>query len=869
MSSDLGQLFFIDPAIVENSATVYLSKVKLFFSAKPDITNNKSGIYAPGAHLFVCETNNNVPSIDPMESYPTVGVGYGAIVDSSDASIFTEFTFNERPLLNTDAWYAFIVKFDGNEDFYLWENIKGNFYVNTQNISGGSTAKYVGPLYGYISSNSQASNTASYLQDNWKPVDGTVLKFEVDVARFAYSNVLIANSSTNSTGNSVTVISNNTVQITAPSIPSEYISFDFTRSNINNVLYGDYVYQDRPYHPGKVATPATCSVTNGVPVILANTSYVLPNGTNFSFKQMYSPALLNPEYIVVTSLNHYGSGQHAVNVRRIQAYFNDTQGLMVTEPLTFTNTNAYFFKSPIGRLSSVSRNYIDGTWVDLAILNNSNANNNCRFVNNCINAASINAGGTGYANTDYVVVSGYEDVGAELSGGYSANLGLSTNSTGGIIALYLGNTGAGFTNTQNITYTVKNANNVNSAGSGSNLAFTVDAVLKTESSGGAISFYGSKVINVDFAQALPDVDLTVVSGIQYGMQFMAPYYMVPSSNTLSAKAYYLNPNSAVFPVDVQNQKTINFHDLTNMPVIPSRSNQFSIRYANGAVPDSNAIGMYYSNAAVYSFLVQTNNDFTMLKLSTSKFDSYYDKYNINNDYTGEEGNFGNAVSKDISTKVTLQNDQFAEDLIAYITGWRPSTTDFKVYGKVYNSHDSDAFDDKDWSLLEQVDGIGVYSILTNQSDMKQYTYNLPAYPNSAWTDAGSVTTQLSSNVIVGSGTNFSNLAQNDLVKIYQPLFPNGDYMIAVVSSVTNTSQLTLTDPVTNVSMTGSGFKIDKIAYPHQAFNDVQNDNVATYFNSNMAKFTTFDTFSMKTVYLSPFNHIVPKMDDLSVVATSA
>lgn len=868
MSQDLSQVFYVDSAIVKSASKVFLNSVTLFFRAKPDIQNNKSGIYAPGAHLYVVPAINNIPEIDPLTTYPMSNMAYGQIVDSADASIPTVFAFGSQVPLDTDSYYAFILKFDGAEDFYLWTNVKGYDYLGTQTPSSGATAKYVGPLYGYISSNASLSNTQSYLDTNWKPIDGTTLKFSIDVARYSYDNILISNSSTNSVGNSLVVVSNNSIQIKSPSYPTEYVYFDRKRSNINNVLFGDTVYQDQPYYPGNKATPATCSVTAGVPVIMANTNYLLSNGSNFSFSRMFDYAGL-PEYIVVTSLNHDGAGLHRVDVKMVTQSYNNNQGIICDSALSFSNSNAYFFKSPVGRLNSMSRIYSDGNYNDLVIIKDSNANATCRFVNNCINAVSINAGGSGYANSDYVTVSGYEDNGAAVSGGYVAVANISTNSTGGIATLYFGNTGAGFVNTAAITYTIKNANNTTSAGTGANLTFTSDSVIKTQSTGGNVAFYGSKIINLDFGQMMPVADIEVPSGVQYSLSFTTPYYQIYSANTLSGKEYYIDANAASLAYDVTNYKTLSLHNNTRTPILPSRSNQFSIRYANGSVANTSTVGQYFSNSSILNVTVASNNDFVIGHLSKDSIDTYYDKYNINNDYTGEEGNYGNAVSKAVSVKVNLQTDQFAEDMLVYLTAFRPSTTDFKVYSRMYNSHDPDAFDDKDWTLLEQVDGIGVYSILSNQSDMKEYTYNLVAYPNNAWVDTGTVTTQLGNNVIVGSGTHFANLNVNDLVKIYSPLFPNSNYMISVVNAVTNNTQLTLSDTVSNNSMTGAGFKITKIGYPHQVFNDIQNDNVATYYNNSMTKFTTFDTFQMKIVFLSPDNHIVPKIDDIEVDAVSA
>jgi hypothetical protein len=196
-------------------------------------------------------------------------------------------------------------------------------------------------------------------------------------------------------------------------------------------------------------------------------------------------------------------------------------------------------------------------------------------------------------------------------------------------------------------------------------------------------------------------------------------------------------------------------------------------------------------------------------------------------------------------------------------------TDLKVYARIHNSLDDEAFDLKDWTLLEQTDGIDVYSNPQNQTDMKEFTYNFPAYPNTDITCTGTVTTTLSSATITGAGTLFNTqLAQNDLVRIYQPLFPN-NYFVTAVASIGSDTSITLADPVSNNGLVGAGLKIDKIKYPKQAFNDILNSNVVTYFTNTGSQFTTFDSMQIKVIFLSNNDNIVPKIDDCRGVAVTA
>ena len=76
----------------------------------------------------------------------------------------------------------------------------------------------------------------------------------------------------------------------------------------------------------------------------------------------------------------------------------------------------------------------------------------------------VSVGGTGYANTDLVKVSG---------GTTNAAGAISTNSTGGIVSVAVTTSGNGFINVSSSTLAITNATGGASAGSGSTLTFTL------------------------------------------------------------------------------------------------------------------------------------------------------------------------------------------------------------------------------------------------------------------------------------------------------------------------------------------------------------------------------------------------------------
>jgi hypothetical protein len=269
--------------------------------------------------------------------------------------------------------------------------------------------------------------------------------------------------------------------------------------------------------------------------------------------------------------------------------------------------------------------------------------------------------------------------------------------------------------------------------------------------------------------------------------------------------------------------------------------------------------------------------------------------NINNDYTNENTNYGNADSKHITTKVNFANGRFAEDLLVYLTAYRPLNTDIKVFARIHNSKDTEAFDDKDWTLLDIIDG-NIYSSSANPDDYIEMTFGFPQSPNVAISLAGTANVENTTTTnVIGFGTTWStnataNLKSNDLVKIYSPLFPN-TFALAVVDTVASDTRFTIKKPITNTTINGTGLTVELIGrvgnstvaslgYPLQAFNNVLNDNVVRYFSRSMVEYDTYDSMQLKVVLLSDLDQVsnndpasipttYPRVDDVRAVGVTA
>ena len=1129
------QTLHLDKSAAKNATEVAITRVDLFFRSKPPKTNNKSGIDSPGVEVLIVPCLNGIPVINQMGAYrPTEPTEHGAkfafysggqtarleyeqIQASTNASIPATFLFDSPIFVHTDSEYAIIVKFDGNENFVLWDEAVGDILVGSGNICTGPSGNFTGKLFqfiddinktpgainaaGYAYSNNihdpaQGNNASllftagvltteqtdtKYLQANWAPLPGHALKLALWIARYAINGQSIlslpdywANSQLTSSidrramhpGNTAAV-SNGMLQLIAPVQTSEYLRFDMKNTTKDDLFYGEPFYQDGPLYPGGRALPLTVNCSPSIPganvdyaklVVIANGSFTYDNGSTFSASGGFN-SILDIGDMVIFSV----SGNNTLHFRSIDAINSNTE-IVVDQPFDTTLTGANFRITPVGYLNDISQTYVFGRLQDLATLYNSTANSSVRFTSFSIANSTINVAGTGYANSDYIKIVGYEDIDTPsyaVKGNYAAYANVVTDGSGVITAVYLSNTGCGFTNSSflvganvNIYRSTAGVPSTNpSAGTSANISFTVSSNIKSLFK--LTSLANVEVINIEAMRMKPEITVNNPLGSSFTIRHRTLYHAINYANSHNERAYYIDTPTESTHTDIFS-KIFKAHNMGvpaegKTPVITSRSNEFVIRYANGAVNNANTYGSHFSNTAVLIFDISSNSDYQAVYFDPEIVMTHYGKYIINDDYTNEHTNYGNAYAKHVATKINMATDRFSEDVLVYLTAYRPSNTDFKVYARLHNSRDADAFDDSDWTLLEQTDGLGMYSSKSNDSDYIELTYGLPAYPNTDYTVNGSVKITQGNNNIVGTGTIFGPMANvvsggtgynnndiiyftaptgftddndtgitaskastdakcsitvdgsgiiqtitvvdtgygftsqqaytgftavtntgvasagsaaslkftpglqpNDLIKIYSYLtdFANTNYTTAVVNNVAsntslivkrafgelganqvgtvavNTTSTTFTGTNTlwnlqfdvgdyiaywanstvyearkivtivsntsmtvdanasvlntgctwahlkseaflNVSTAVSGLLIDRIAYPHQAFNNMQNDNVSRYYNSSMIEFDAYDTMQIKVVLLSDSDNVVPKADDVrGVLVTS-
>lgn len=869
------QTFFIDPSTVNNATQVMISSVDLYFKHKPALTQNYSGVATPGVSVFIVETMYGVPRITRKSGIFTndgmTYVGYYNINTSSDASVPTRFRFDMPFLVDTNKEYAIVWRYDYLDQFQLWTTVQGDVLVGTTNsISPGPSGKYTGTYYDFLNIFVADDDTDldEYLK-NWRPVSDTDLKFTIYVARYSHSGVSVtANASISDAdviegGNANVSYGTNSYSYDIRFGSYEFLSFDQEKSTKFTFVGGQQIFQDVNPYPGGYQNNKTAhsvALTAGSNTITALSN--LPDGSVFQWTNVF-PAFKPGQKIVFKSGSNY-------NVRGIREIRSNTV-ITVDEPVTFTNATANFLITPTGQVTSFEKQSPFGINESYVMIANSTANSTVRFVNNTIETLSVSVGGSGYSNGDILYVQGFENITNRVNGGYKAIGNVATNSSGGIVTVYMSNSGCGFVNSGDVSYVIANSTSGNttsntSAGTGATFTPSIGATVRTELTPNI--FRGVKVRNIDVGEFLPFLELRNPPGVTYDFQIEMPYFRMTSALTYSGIEYYVSPNSVANRINITMYAANYTENMEYTPILPSKSNEFVIKYEDGSANDkvSNTESMY-SLAFQLIGNVSSNSDYTctMFKGLPSVM---FSKYIVNNDATNEHTDSGNAWAKHITKVFSFERP--AEDIVVYLTAYEPANTNLKVYARIHKDEDPESFDDKNWTLLEQKNTSDLSSSI-DTSDYVELQFGFPQYAPTRTTLSGVGSTTLDSATITGSGTVFgSELATGDIILLQQDLFPN-NHIVAVVDTVSSNTSFTITETISNTSLVAEGLRIDKIdsTYTQQAFNNIQKSNIVRYFNSTQTKFDGYDKVAVKVVFLTDDPHRVPRIDDIKATGVSA
>lgn len=352
-----------------------------------------------------------------------------------------------------------------------------------------------------------------------------------------------------------------------------------------------------------------------------------------------------------------------------------------------------------------------------------------------------------------------------------------------------------------------------------------------------------------------------------GSTFTLNYKIANSANQLSSTSTNIN--------------LLQMNDSVATGYILSRSVEVDTSKSSNLFGDRRKSVVANLNIAVSSAEIDR---FSVPYATTRELDFYFYQNDINNVYTEtrtvglssiasydtETGANGLAKSKYLSKVIRFAQDKYAEDIVVYLTGYRPAGTEIKVYAKVHNAADRESFQSKAWTPLVLKDNIDRFSS-TDPNDMYEFTYGFDTAPELQVALSGTGAITYGSNAITTTSDHSATVTAGDLIRIKDQDF--GNHEVFVVSAANTTAISTYrnitTSSLVSAGVTRSDIVIDKLKYRNVAWNNVENDNTVRYVNSEYVEFDRYTSMQIKIVLLAAQSHIVPKVEAIQVIGVSA
>lgn len=823
----IGQTFFVnEPLPPAGGPGIFVTRIDVYFQTV-------SSVY--GIEMQIRTTENGYPTSNrlPFASkilLPSDTIdGKPAIVSSADASKPTSFIFDTPIFLQSNKSYAFVLApLGGNPEYNVWtaqigqKDATTGAQIFTNNDSGDL----------FLSSN----------DIDWTPIINEDMKYTIYCANFTSTS---GTAYFHTPDEEWVVFKDNTAdfQIREPLVfGNGYFNYSLlsVAATSGTISVGDTVYQN------------TGSANVSGIVYFANSSVVkISNATGvFSITSAGSPLLYDAtsnanttvtavSQNVATSLNSNtisvpDSTMFATNqVLYIQTNNRSTTqvvkvtakptttSIQVNSAMLFTETNALYGRVKAdGALTAGFSGSLIYENIHYGVLDASTAN------------AAVN-----FANMSNVQIIG-------LSSGTSANLvsindpiynSLTTNFSSMTLANTLMNWSfSGFKNDTLRTPDSGFSTIQNGFPNEFNDIERVSMSRSNELSKLPVGRAGnnSVVIKTDFAtnstKVSPFID-TMQTNITY------TYNIIPSANKLSGYYFSISNTNGSFSVgDVVTQNTYG----NNTTGIIYSANDTSI-YVSGVN------GKFISNTG---FLSTSGNGFI----------NSAEKYN-------EANNNGyHRASRYISKTVNLAIGQDSEDLQVYLGGYRPATTDLLVYAKVKNSADSDLFNTKDWTKLENVNP-NLQSSPVNINDLVELIYKLPSSQNIFLSNTR---TDSTNNIVYVQSS--GNIVNNSFIYLtsYDSTVAaaNSGFNVREVVYVINSTALMLDRPPSFTQPNSALGIIPGIESPESAFLYDYNNYIARYATSSDAVYDSFLQFAIKIVPVAQTTALVPRASDLRVLA---
>lgn len=836
----IAQTFIVnEPATGVES--VFLTKIDLYFQTKSSLF---------GVEVQIRETDNGFPT-NKVLPYASKVLNSADVSVSSDSSVATTFEFATPVMLRTNEQFAIVVVPEGgNPDYNVW--VAAFSSAGTTATGSGVDVLTGVPIY---TNNQLGSLFVSSNDLNFTPIQNESMKYKAYVAEFTAAtatavfkngftdNLVVTNQIGEYLKQEKLYVSNNYLKISS-----------LTTSGSNTFTVGERVFQ-----PAGTSVANIAQATAAGTVYFANTTRVLMSNTFGAFSTVggtlrgatsntlaAAPSFANQSIVTTSACN------------------------VITVPNANTTLTTDF---AVGNFIYVGKN----TGANIQILQISSADATNR---------TITVDGT-VAFTDSSAIIGTVKNDGNLTGNFASITGgdnkfltmtsVTANATSNFAntkgALIIGRTSGASAvisdvldiQYENITTTIPDIEPNQTAVTWS-FSGTQNNISRTSDSQ---SFPVMNEVPYDF------IDKTRVV-MSRSNEFASPPSAGVGNSSLIVTAQLETSNTKITPyIDTIRNSVTTIHNL----VYPeSALNGYILAYSNtngnfaigdsvqqaGSTVTSNGTVFFSNSSVVYVTNVVSSNISSVATFNTSNAIVYNATLAISANVTAvtrfnETGNTSSSATRYISKNVILAEQQDAEDLVCYVTAYRPPGTDVRVYGKFLAGADGATFQSKDWSALVESTSSALISSLVNTNDYVELIYELPTsvqiVANGATVNTTSATVNVSSTAAFSAG---SFIYVNDNT--------TGRINVRQVTGIVNSSLLTVSSNLSIATTNAAVGIIPGLESQSGAFKYANNSGIARYITSDDGVFDAYKTFAVKIVLVSDNYHIVPRMADMRCLA---
>ena len=205
-----------------------------------------------------------------------------------------------------------------------------------------------------------------------------------------------------------------------------------------------------------------------------------------------------------------------------------------------------------------------------------------------------------------------------------------------------------------------------------------------------------------------------------------------NADVINFKTDYFTPANTSITIDGKFGKALNTRDTSYIKVNNSVDTTFNVRRKVYSFSQEQANTQLADGTAEIRIGLTSNNRLASPVFDTQRLNLTLieNLVNANSDVAASETNVksgGSALARYITRRVTLKEDQDAEDLKVFLDAYMPPSADVQVFYKVLSKDDSDTFEEAKWHRMAKDTANTIFSSNEARNDFVELEFSVPAY----------------------------------------------------------------------------------------------------------------------------------------------